>query len=229
MQIFGRGLIRRLPPMLGGDPRRIRMVYSLLFSLPGTPVLFYGEEIGMGENLDAGDRLAVRTPMQWTSGRNAGSRPRRPSRLVAPVVDGAFGPEFVNVGDQRRDPDSLLNFMTLLIRRYRQSPELGWSEFEPSTSRTVRCSPIGVPGVTPAWSRCTTSARSRGRCRSHSPTATTRAGWSTCSRTDDAAGRERRRRHPARRLRLPLAAHHPTRRPPRPLTGLSSRRSRSPP
>ena len=130
MQIFGRGLIRRLPPMLGGDPRRIRMVYSLLFSLPGTPVLFYGEEIGMGENLAAGDRLAVRTPMQWTSGRNAGFSTARPSRLVASLVDGAFGPEFVNVGDQRRDPDSLLNFMTLLIRRYRHSPELGWSAFE---------------------------------------------------------------------------------------------------
>ena len=130
MQIFGRGLIRRLPPMLGGDPRRIRMVYSLLFSLPGTPVLFYGEEIGMGENLDAGDRLAVRTPMQWTSGRRAGFSTARPSRLVAPVVEGAFGPKFVNVGDQRRDPDSLLNFVTLLIRRYRQSPELGWSAFE---------------------------------------------------------------------------------------------------
>ncbi len=131
MQVFGRGLIRRLPPMLDGDPRRIRMVYSLLFSLPGTPVLFYGEEIGMGENLDAGSRLAVRTPMQWTSGRNAGFSTAKPSRLIAPMVDGAFGPEHVNVGDQRRDPDSLLNFMTLLVRRYRQSPELGWSDFEP--------------------------------------------------------------------------------------------------
>jgi trehalose synthase len=130
MQIYGRGLIRRLPPMLDGDPRRLRMVYSLLFSLPGTPVLFYGEEIGMGENLDAGDRLAVRTPMQWTSGRNAGFSTARPSRLVSPIVDGAFGPDHVNVGDQRRDPDSLLNFMSLLIRRYRQSPELGWSSFE---------------------------------------------------------------------------------------------------
>jgi trehalose synthase len=130
MQIFGRGLIRRLPPMLDGDPRRIRMVYSLLFSLPGTPVLFYGEEIGMGENLDAGDRLAVRTPMQWTADRKAGFSTARPSRLVAPFVDGAFGPRHVNVGDQRHDPDSLLNFMTLLIRRYRQSPELGWSDVE---------------------------------------------------------------------------------------------------
>ena len=130
MQVYGRGLIRRLPTMLGGDPRRIRMVYSLLFSLPGTPVLFYGEEIGMGENLDAGDRLAVRTPMQWTSGRNGGFSTARPSRLVAPVVTGGFEPAHVNVGDQRRDRDSLLNFMTLLIRRYRQSPELGWSEFK---------------------------------------------------------------------------------------------------
>ena len=62
MQLYGRGLRRRLPPMLDGDPRRLRLVYSLLFSLPGTPVLFYGEEIGMGENLDIPGRLAVRTP-----------------------------------------------------------------------------------------------------------------------------------------------------------------------
>ena len=75
MQVYGRGLRRRLPPMLDGDPRRVRMVYSLLFSLPGTPVLFYGEEIGMGEDLDAEGRLAVRTPMQWTSGRNGGFSP----------------------------------------------------------------------------------------------------------------------------------------------------------
>ena len=81
MQVYGRGLRRRLPPMLDGDPRRVRMVYSLLFSLPGTPVLFYGEEIGMGEDLDAEGRLAVRTPMQWTSGRNGGfsAAPRRAS------------------------------------------------------------------------------------------------------------------------------------------------------
>ena len=81
MQVYGRGLIRRLPPMLGGDPRRIRMVYSLLFSLPGTPVLFYGEEIGMGENLEAGDRLAVRTPMQWSMEKNGGFSNAAPSRL----------------------------------------------------------------------------------------------------------------------------------------------------
>ena len=73
------------------------MVYSLLFSLPGTPVLFYGEEIGMGEDLDAEGRLAVRTPMQWTAGRNGGFSRAAPSKLTRPVVEGGFSPEFVNV------------------------------------------------------------------------------------------------------------------------------------
>ena len=130
MQLFGRGLRRRLPPMLDGDPRRIRMVYSLLFSLPGTPVLFYGEEIGMGENLDVPGRNAVRTPMQWSDGRNGGFSPAAPSRLPAPLTAGGFGPDHVNVADQRNDPGSLLGFVTLLIRRYRECPELGWGSFE---------------------------------------------------------------------------------------------------
>jgi trehalose synthase len=129
MQVYGRGLRRRLPPMLAGDPRRIRMIYSLLFSLPGTPVLFYGEEIGMGEELSAEGRLAVRTPMQWTSGPNGGFSTADAEQLPGPVVAGGFAPEFVNVEDQRHDPDSLLSFMKLLIRRYRESPELGWGRF----------------------------------------------------------------------------------------------------
>ncbi len=127
MQVYGRGLRRRLPPMLGGDPRRLRMVYSLLFSLPGTPVLFYGEEIGMGENLDVEGRLAVRTPMQWSDDKNGGFSEAAPSRLPAPLVEGGFGPEHVNVSDQRRDPNSLLQFISLLARRYRECPELGWA------------------------------------------------------------------------------------------------------
>lgn len=130
MQVYGRGLVRRLPPMLDGDPRRIRMVYSLLFSLPGTPVLFYGEEIGMGENLDIGGRMSVRTPMQWTSGRNAGFSTARPSRLRAPITEGGYGPEHVNVAQQQRDPDSLLQFMRTLTRHYRNVRELGWGAFE---------------------------------------------------------------------------------------------------
>jgi trehalose synthase len=129
MQVYGRGLRRRLPPMLGGDPRRVRMVYSLLFSLPGTPVLFYGEEIGMGENLDVPGRMAVRTPMQWSAAEHGGFSTASADRLPAPVVEGGYGPEFVNVEAQRRDPDSLLSFVRLLVQRYRECPELGWGEF----------------------------------------------------------------------------------------------------
>ena len=130
MQVYGRGLVRRLPPMLEGDPRRIRMVYSLMFAMPGTPVMFYGEEIGMGENLDLDGRLAVRTPMQWSPDENGGFSTAPPRKLVAPVVDGGFSPEHVNVEDQRHDPDSLLNFVRMLIRQYRESPEIGWGEYE---------------------------------------------------------------------------------------------------
>ena len=126
MQLFGRGLRRRLPPMLDGDPDRIRLVYSLLFSLPGTPVLFYGEEIGMGENLDVDGRLSVRTPMQWTGERNAGFSTARPSRLPRPLPDGRFGPLAVNVAGQRRDDDSLLTWMERIMRRRKETPEIGW-------------------------------------------------------------------------------------------------------
>src|SRR5690554_397349 len=138
MRASARGITRRLPPMLDGDPRRIRMAYSLLFSLPGTPVLFYGEEIGMGENLDAGGRNAVRTPMQWNNSKNGGFSTARRSSLAEPVTEGAYGPEFVNADDQVRDPDSLVHFIRLLVSRYRTSPEIGWGELsiieQPHTS-----------------------------------------------------------------------------------------------
>ncbi|WP_439659361.1 alpha-amylase family protein [Lentzea sp. HUAS TT2] len=101
MQLYGRGLRRRLPGMLDGDQRRIRLVYSLLFSLPGTPVLFYGEEIGLEEDLSLEGRLAVRVPMDWDA-----------------------------AGEQRRDPDSLLTWMRLLVERYRECPELAWGEVQ---------------------------------------------------------------------------------------------------
>ncbi|GAA1717489.1 alpha-amylase family protein [Isoptericola hypogeus] len=130
MQLYGRGLRRRLPPMLDGDPRRVRMVYSLLFSLPGTPVLYYGEEIGMGENLAAPGRLAVRTPMQWTPAPNGGFSRAPARRLAGPVPTDGYAPEHVNVADQRRDPDSLLSFVRLLAHRYRECPELGWGSVE---------------------------------------------------------------------------------------------------
>jgi len=129
MQLYGRGLRRRLPPMLGGDASRIRLVYSLLFSLPGTPVLFYGEEIGMGENLEVDGRLSVRTPMQWTDGRNGGFSTAPPSRLPRALPEGQFGPLGVNAADQRRTEDSLLNWMERMIRRRHETPELGWGTF----------------------------------------------------------------------------------------------------
>jgi maltose alpha-D-glucosyltransferase/alpha-amylase len=125
MQMYGRGLRRRLPSMLGGDERRMRMVYSLMFSLPGTPVLFYGEEIGMAENPAIEGRYAVRAPMQWSAERNAGfttaARAGRP-----PLDSGPFGFAEVNVARQRRGHDSLLNWMERLIRRRRECPEIGW-------------------------------------------------------------------------------------------------------
>ena len=126
MQLYARGLKRRLPTMLGGDPRRIRMAYSLMFSLPGTPTLYYGEEIGMGEDLEADGRMAVRTPMQWSAGHNGGFSTAAPGRLIQRVVPGAWGPEHVNVVDQLHDPDSLWTFMRKLIGVRRTCPELGW-------------------------------------------------------------------------------------------------------
>lgn len=129
-RVYGRGITRRLPTMLDGDPRRIRMVYSLLFSLPGTPVLFYGEEIGMGENSEISGRGAVRTPMQWTDGKNGGFSHAARGRLVAPLPADGYAPEHVNVLKQRNDPNSLLQFIRHLVRRYRASPEIGWGELE---------------------------------------------------------------------------------------------------
>jgi glycosidase len=126
-QLFGRGLRRRLPTMLDGDQQRIRMIYSLAFSLPGTPVLFYGEEIGMAENLDIEGRMSVRAPMQWSHDAHGGfTTADEPCR---PVIDSdRWGPEKINVGHQRRDDQSLLNWMERLIRRRRESPEIGWGD-----------------------------------------------------------------------------------------------------
>jgi trehalose synthase len=128
MQVYGRGLRRRLPPMLGGDPRRLRMVYSLLLAIPGTPCLFYGEEIGMGENPDADGRTAVRTPMQWTSMPGGGFSTASPRRFIQPVVEGGYAPEHINVEDQQSDPESLWRFMARRIAAYRRLPELGWGK-----------------------------------------------------------------------------------------------------
>jgi maltose alpha-D-glucosyltransferase/alpha-amylase len=129
MQLYGRGLRRRVPTMLAGDEQWIRMAYSLMFALPGSPTVFYGEEIGMAENLAVDDRLAVRTPMQWTGEESAGFSTAPPDGLVRPLpsTDG-FDPARVNVRDQRTDPESLLNWFERLIRLRKESPEVGWGE-----------------------------------------------------------------------------------------------------
>ena len=128
LQLYGRGLRRRLPTMLGGNAELIRLVYSLMFSLPGTPVLFYGEEIGMAENLEIDGRYSVRAPMQW-SGEPAGGFTTADDP-VRPLVDsGPFGFPRTNVERQRRDPGSLLNWMERLIRRRRECPELGCGDW----------------------------------------------------------------------------------------------------
>jgi trehalose synthase len=132
MQLFGRGLRRRLPPMVGNDAERIHLAYSLLFSLPGTPVLFYGEEIGMAENLAIPGRMSVRSPMQWSGDEpNGGFSAADPSALRRPVVDDPqCGPQAVNAADQARDPDSLLNWMERVIRARRDCPEIGWGAWK---------------------------------------------------------------------------------------------------
>jgi trehalose synthase len=126
MQMYGHGLRRRTATMLGGDGPRLRMAWSLMMSLPGTPVLFMGDEIGMGEQLRIPDRYAVRVPMHWSAERNGGFSTAKAGDLVRPLPGGAFAPSKVNVTDQRRDPGSLLRFVRRLIRVRRAAPELGW-------------------------------------------------------------------------------------------------------
>lgn len=129
MRIFGRGVRRRLPPMLGGDRQRLELAYSLMFSLPGTPVLRYGQEIGMGEDLTLEGRDAVRTLMQWSATPNGGFSTAPQDKLIRPIIrEGDYGYERVNVNDQRRRPDSLLNWVERLINTRKECPEFGWGE-----------------------------------------------------------------------------------------------------
>lgn len=131
MQLYDRGIRRRVAPMLGNNRGRIELAHSLMLTLPGTPVLRYGDEIGMGEDLSLNERDSIRTPMQWSDARNAGFSPADPSRLPLPVIhDGEFGYEKVNVLKQQRDHDSLLNWLERMIRLRLRSPEFGAGECE---------------------------------------------------------------------------------------------------
>src|SRR3984957_16308274 len=128
MQLYGRGIRRRLAPMLGGDRRRIEMAYSLMFTLPGTPVLRYGDEIGMGDDLSLPERNCARTPMQWSDEPYGGFT--KSDRPIMPVISGGpYGYEHVNAAIQRRHPDSPLNWTERIIRMRKEVPEIGWGDF----------------------------------------------------------------------------------------------------
>jgi maltose alpha-D-glucosyltransferase / alpha-amylase len=129
MQLYGRGIRRRLAPMLNGDQRRLELAYSLLFTLPGTPVLRYGDEIGMGDDLSLPERNCARTPMQWSTEANGGFS-RHPKLPVPVISSGPYGYDRVNAAEQRRNPGSLLNWTERMIRMRKEVPEFGWGDFE---------------------------------------------------------------------------------------------------
>jgi len=138
MQLYQRGIRRRLAPMLVGDRRRLELSYSLLMTLPGTPVIRYGDEIGMGDDLTLPERQSARTPMQWSTEDQGGFSTNR--KTILPVISGgAYGFQHVNVADQRRDPNSFLNWMERIIRMRKEVPEIGWGNFE--------ILPAGMPAV----------------------------------------------------------------------------------
>ena len=125
------GIRRRLAPLMGNDQRKIRLMLSLLFSLPGSPFLYYGDEIGMGDDLDLPDRDGVRTPMQWDTSPNAGFSSASPEALYAPPIsDPGFGPSSVNVAAQEADPDSLLHWVRRVITTRNAHPSFGRGRVE---------------------------------------------------------------------------------------------------
>ncbi|MGC2777852.1 MAG: alpha-amylase family protein [Bradyrhizobium sp.] len=129
MQLYDRGIRRRLAPMLGGDRRRIELAYSLMFTLPGTPVIRYGDELAMGDDLALPERNCARTAMQWSTEPHGGFTKCETS--VGPVIGhGPYGYEYVNAAKQRRDPNSMLNWTERIVRMRKEVPEIGWGDFE---------------------------------------------------------------------------------------------------
>jgi len=134
------GIRRRLAPLVDNSRRRIELLHSLLFSFPGTPIVYYGDEIGMGDNIYLHDRNGVRTPMQWSPDRNAGFSRADPGRLYsAPISDPVYGYQAVNVEAQQRDPSSLLHWMrnAIALRKLFRAFGRGTMEFLPVKNRKV--------------------------------------------------------------------------------------------
>ena len=135
------GIRRRLAPLLGNDRRKVELLNALLFSMPGTPVLYYGDEIGMGDNIYLGDRNGVRTPMQWSPDRNAGFSRANPQQLYLPVIiDPEYHYEAVNVEGQQNNPHSLLWWMKRIIEQRKRHKAFGRGSLEfltPSNRRVL--------------------------------------------------------------------------------------------
>ena len=188
------GIRRRLAPLLGNDRRKIELLNALLFSLPGTPVIYYGDEIGMGDNVYLGDRNGVRTPMQWSADRNGGFSSANPHKLYLPLItEQGFHYESVNVETQAANPSSLLAWMRQLIALRKRHPVLGRGDIEflePDNHHVL------------AFVRCSSTASSR--C-SASPTC--RAWPSTSSSTCAASPAPRRSRSSARTASRPIGEH----------------------
>src|SRR3954469_3032865 len=128
MQLYDRGIRRRLAPMLEGDRRHMELAYSLMFTLPGTPVIRYGDELGMGDNLELPERNCARTPMQWSTEPHAGFT--KSEKPILPVIEkGPYAYEHVNAAIQRRDANSMLNWSERIIRMRKEVPEVGWGDF----------------------------------------------------------------------------------------------------
>jgi maltose alpha-D-glucosyltransferase/alpha-amylase len=128
MQLYDRGIRRRLAPMFDGDQRRLEMAFSLMFTLPGTPVIRYGDEIGMGDDLSLPERNCARTAMQWSNEPHGGFTKSDKPRV--PVISGGpYSFEHINAAIQRRHPDSLLNWTERIIRMRKEVPEVGWGDF----------------------------------------------------------------------------------------------------
>jgi maltose alpha-D-glucosyltransferase/alpha-amylase len=124
------GIRRRLAPLLDNNRQKIEMANSLLFTLPGSPTIYYGDEIGMGDNIWLHDRNGVRTPMQWENGRNAGfSTASNQAIYISIIENGEYGPVQVNVADQRAESHSLFNAIRHMIAIRKQHKAFGWGDF----------------------------------------------------------------------------------------------------
>src|SRR6202453_4542786 len=137
------GIRRRLSPLMENDRDRIKLMNSLLLSMPGSPIVYYGDEIGMGDNVFIGDRNGVRTPMQWSPDRNAGFSRADPQQLyLPPIMDPVYGYQSVNVEAQSRDPSSLLSWTKrmLAVRKNSKAFGRGTRRFlRPGNRNTLAC------------------------------------------------------------------------------------------